>query len=264
MSKCVLSDTELFIQILAKYNIVEDNKSESDHNEKKEAWINATEEFNAEANEKRTMVELRQWWHETIKPSMSKLVKEEYDEMATDVAERPCSSDSIRNNLVYDVDVKDDSDGIYYSTVEVTQKAPKQEPGTSSISLYTTLPTIVKHENIKEEQQISVVKAEPLEQIVHSASMSSQYEPSPSTSKEQVIAIEEETPSLLEISRKRSSDKRKELLQLKLARLRLIQQETRHLEELHKIKLEEAHYQREAARLARLRQELKLKKLRKK
>nr|CAI5858470.1 unnamed protein product [Callosobruchus analis] len=150
------------------------------------------------------------------------------------LAQNP-SVDLLVPHIAFEIDVGDDSDGIQLNTVQAQSSLADEQPGPS------TSTTIDQVMSVEEDM--------------------------PSTSK---LHTSVETPKSTKRVVRTGSSKKKypaqgtELEQLTAARLLLIEQERRHENELHELRMEEAFYRKEAARLAMLQEEKKLEQLNKK
>nr|CAI5854430.1 unnamed protein product [Callosobruchus analis] len=189
----------------------------------------------------RTTIQLKRLWDKVKRSRKSQLAEERRELMATGggparpaLAQNP-SVDLLVPHIAFEIDVGDDSDGIQLNTVQAQSSLADEQPGPS------TSTTIDQVMSVEEDM--------------------------PSTSK---LHTSVETPKSTKRVVRTGSSKKKypaqgtELEQLTAARLLLIEQERRHENELHELRMEEAFYRKEAARLAMLQEEKKLEQLNKK
>ncbi|KAH1024097.1 uncharacterized protein LOC109545720 [Dendroctonus ponderosae] len=260
--KYTYADKELFAQVLGKYPIVEDKRTDTFRIEKKrKAWEDITSEFNKSSTKPRTTTQLKRLWDKTKRSRKAELAEERRDEITAtnggpprtpslpqpmidplpqpiidplpqpmiDPLPQPMIGplpepmiDGFNSQISYEVDVKDESDEIDIEEMRDLQDQIKlEEPSTSS--------------NNEDFHCRSQMKITPTNRrgIKRSAKMAAT----------------------------RNAPKKDYVAELAEARLLLIEKEEQQMSELHQIRMEEAHFRKEAARFQMLQEELKFNKL---
>ncbi|CAG9859506.1 unnamed protein product [Phyllotreta striolata] len=206
------SDEQIaFLQIVAKYPIIEEKRTDANAIEKKEAWANISIEFNAKSNVKRTITELKRHWERVKRDRKIVLANEWRELLATGDGEAvPVPPMEVEIEDHFEIDNIYDSDGIFMN------------------------------QNLGEVAEVAETISPDSKNKGTDAASGSSGISSKRAKKRQLGPLEAITK----------------------ARLELIEREKEQIVELHSLRMEEAQYRRDAAKLLLQQEQEKLRKLR--